>query len=60
MGFFGNIIGAAVNVAVSPIAVVLDGVALVTGREPTNTGDLLINTIDKLGDAAEDLTNGNV
>jgi len=60
MGFFGNLIGAAVNVAVSPIALVIDGVSLVTGKEPTNTGNLIVNTVEKLGDAVEDLKNGNV
>jgi len=60
MGFFGNIIGDAVNVAVSPIAVVIDGVALVTGNEPTNTGNLIVNTVEKLGDAVEDLTKGDI
>lgn len=56
MGFFGNLIGAAVKVAVTPIAVVKDVVDVTQGIIPDNTANLVDSAIDDVVDAFNDLT----
>lgn len=56
MGFFGNLIGAAVKVAVTPVAVVKDVVDVVQGDTPDNTANLIDSAIDDVVDAFNDLT----
>lgn len=56
MGFFGKMIGAAVKVAVTPVAVVKDVVDVAQGDTPNNTSNLIDSAIDDVADAFNDLT----
>ena len=56
MGFFGNIISAAVKVAITPIAIVKDVVSIATGDEPNNTKSIINSATDDLSDAIDDIT----
>lgn len=56
MGLLGNLIKGALNVAISPIVVITD---VVTG-DLSNTGQVIENVIDSIGDGVEDLTNGDL
>jgi len=51
MGFFGSIIGAAVNVVLTPVAIVKDVVNIATDQEPNSTA----NHIDSITDDIEDI-----
>lgn len=55
MGFFSGLIGAAVKVAITPIAVVKDVVNVATGEEPNATKSLLESAGDDVKDAIDDL-----
>lgn len=55
MGFFSGLIGAAVKVAITPIAVVKDVVNVATGEEPNATKSLLDSAGDDVKDAIDDL-----
>lgn len=57
MGFFGKMIGAAVKVAVTPVAVVKDVVDVAQGDTPNNTANLIDSAIV---DVAEDLIDGDL
>lgn len=56
MGLLGNLIKGALNVAISPVVIVTD---VVTG-DLSNTGQIVENVIDSIGDGVEDLTNGDL
>lgn len=56
MGFLGNLIKGAVNTVVSPIVVVTD----VVKGDFENTGTVVENIIDSIGDGVDDLTNGDL
>lgn len=55
MGFFSGLIGAAVKVAITPIAVVKDVVNVATGEDPNATKSLLDSAGDDVKDAIDDL-----
>lgn len=55
MGFFSGLIGAAVKVTITPIAVVKDVVNVATGEEPNATKSLLDSAGDDVKDAINDL-----
>ena len=56
MGFFSNILSAAVKVALTPIAVVKDAVSVATGAEASATKDLLKSAGEDASDAIDDMT----
>jgi len=58
MGFFSSIISSAVKVAISPVAVVVDVVKVVTGNEPDTTKNLLESAGKDMSDAFDDATGG--
>jgi len=58
MGFFDNILGAAVKTALTPLAVVKDAVNVVTGEEPDATKKLVKSALDDLEEAVDDITGG--
>jgi len=58
MGFFSSIISSAVKVAISPVAVVVDVVKVVTGNEPDTTKNLLESAGEDMSDAFDDATGG--
>lgn len=58
MGFFSGILSAAVKVALTPVAVVTDAVAIVKGDEPNNTKDLLKSAGEDFDDAMDEATGG--
>lgn len=60
MGFFSNIIGAAVKVAVTPIAVVKDVVNAATGDEVDATKKLIESAAEDAEQAKEDLADGDL
>lgn len=55
MGFLGNILGAGIKVALTPIAIVADVVDIAEGEAPTTTVSLLASAVDDVIDAADDL-----
>lgn len=56
MGLFSDIVGAAVKVAVTPIAVVKDAAEVVTGGDSENTKKLLESAGKDLESAADHAT----
>ena len=54
-GALGEIVGAAVKVAVTPLAVVDDVVNVVTGNEPDTTKNLIKSVGDDLSKAGDEL-----
>lgn len=60
MGFFSNILGAAVKTALSPIAVVKDVVNVATGEEADATKELLESAGDDVKQAADNLADGEI
>lgn len=56
MGFFGNLVKGAVNVAISPIVVVTD----VIKGDFDSTSTVIDNVVDSVSDGVEDLTNGDL
>ena len=58
MGFFSNIISSVVKVALTPIAVVADAVAIVKGDEPDNTKELLKSAGEDVEEAIDDACGG--
>lgn len=56
MGFFSNIIGAAVKTVLTPVAVVKDVVNVAIGEEPNATKKLIKSAVDDLEKAANNLT----
>lgn len=55
MGFFTNVVSAAVKTVLTPVAVVKDVVNVVKGDEPDATKDLLGSAGVDLDDAVDDL-----
>lgn len=55
MGFFGSLIGGAVKVALTPVAVVVDVANVVSGQDVTATTDLLDSAMDDLEDAVNSI-----
>jgi hypothetical protein len=51
----GDIIGAGVKVALAPIAIASDVIAVATGNEPTAAKDLIKSAGDNLTDAVNEL-----
>jgi hypothetical protein len=56
MGFFSNIISATVKTALTPVAVVMDTVNVVTGEEPNATKHLIESAVEDAEDAMDDIT----
>lgn len=56
MGFFSNMISAAVKTALTPVAVVKDVVNVVTGEEADATKELLESAGDDVNEAFDDIT----
>jgi hypothetical protein len=59
MGFFSNLVSAAVKVAITPVAVVKDVVDVATSEDPNNTKKLLKSAGRDIEDAGDDLANGD-
>lgn len=60
MGFFSNIIGSVVKVALSPVAVVKDAVNIATGEDADATKELLQSAKDDASEAMDDLCDGDL
>ena len=60
MGFFSNIISATVKTALTPVAVVKDVANIAMGEDADTTKDLLESAGDDVGDALEDLGDGEL
>ena len=60
MGFFGNIVGAVVKAAVTPVAVVVDVVNVATGDEPEATKSVVESSVEDIKDALDDLCDGDL
>lgn len=60
MGFLGGMISGIVKVGLSPIAIVKDGVSVVTGDDVDATKNLISSVGDDISDAADDLSDGDV
>ncbi len=56
MGFFSNILGAAVKTVLTPVAVVKDVVNVTIGEEPNATKKLVNGIVDDIGKALDNLT----
>lgn len=60
MGFFSNIIGSVVKVALTPVAVVKDVVNIATGEDAYATKELLESAKEDAGEAMDDLCDGDL
>ena len=60
MGFLGGMFSAVVKTVLTPVAIVKDAVNVVTGEEPDTTKDLLQSAANDVGEATEDLFDGEV
>ena len=60
MGFFSNIISATVKTVLTPIAIVSDAVSVVTGEDPKATSELVQSAVEDLGEATDDLCDGEL
>ncbi len=60
MGFFSEILGSVVKVALTPVAIVKDVVNVAIGDEANATIDLLQDAVDGVGDAFNDLGDGEL
>ena len=60
MGFFSNIIGSVVKVALTPVAVVKDVVNIATGEDADATKELLESAKEDAGEAINDLCDGEL
>lgn len=56
MGFFKNMVSAAVKTALTPIAVAKDAVDVVSGKDPNNTKNLLGSASKDVDDAFDNIT----
>lgn len=56
MGFLGNLVKGALNVVVAPLVVVTD----VIKGDFDNTDTVVENVVDSVGDAVEDLMEGDI
>lgn len=59
MGFFGNLVGAIVKTALTPIAIVKDVVEVTVGGEADNTSNLVENIVEDISQSIEDLSDGD-
>ena len=59
MGFLTNIVSATIKTALTPVAVVVDVVNVVTGQDVDATKKLLSSAVKDTGDAVDDLCDGN-
>jgi len=59
MGFLTNIVSATIKTALTPVAVVVDVVNVVTGQDADATKKLLSSAVKDTGDAVDDLCDGN-
>ena len=55
MGLIGSLLGAAIKVAVTPIAVVADVVSVVQGETPTNTVKVVESAYKDVKDSVNDI-----
>jgi 1-aminocyclopropane-1-carboxylate deaminase/D-cysteine desulfhydrase-like pyridoxal-dependent ACC family enzyme len=63
VGFFGKILGAAVDIVLTPIEIVKDVATMggvLTDNDETYTGKRLEKAIDKISDSADDAANGKI
>jgi len=60
MGFLSKIISATVKTALTPIAIVKDGIDVVSGNEPSTTRDLLESASDDVKDSIDDLGDADI
>ena len=60
MGFFSNLISGVVKVGLTPLAIIKDAGDVITGDESDNTKKLLKSGIEDIGEAGEDLGNGEL
>ena len=60
MGFFSNLVSSTVKTALTPVAIVVDGVKVVTGDNPNTTKKLLQDAVEDAKDAADDLADGDL
>jgi len=56
MGFFDNIISAAVKTVITPVVIVKDIVNVATGEEPNQTKEHIESIINDLNDAADSIS----
>lgn len=55
MGFFSGILGTAINIVTTPIAMVADAGRVLSGEEATITVKHVENTVDKAIETVDDL-----
>lgn len=60
MGFLTNILGAAVKVVVTPVAIVKDVVDTVSGDIPDTTRKLVSSAVDDIEEGFDDLMDGDL
>ena len=60
MGFFSDLIGATVKVALTPVAVVKDVVNVATGQDADATKELIQSAQDDACNAMDDLCDGEL
>jgi hypothetical protein len=60
MGFFSNIISAAVKTVLTPVAIASDVVKVVTGNEAETTKNLIDSAKDDAEQAIDDLGDGKL
>jgi len=61
MGSLGNLVGSAVKVVLTPVAVAVDVVEVVTGEgEVDNTKDVVEGAVEDLGEARDNITEGDL
>ncbi len=59
MGFLSGMFSAVIKTALTPIAIVKDAVNVVTGEEADTTKSLLESAANDVGEATEDLGDGD-
>lgn len=60
MGFFGNIISSTIKIGLTPLAIIKDGVDILSGEEPENTKNLIDSSVDDAAEALSDLDDGEI
>ena len=60
MGFISGIFSAVVKTALTPVAIVKDGVDIVSGEEPETTKSLLESAKEDVEDAIDDICDGEL
>lgn len=59
MGFLGELFSGVVKVALTPLAIVKDGINVVSGEEPNTTKELLKSAANDVINSTEELADGN-